>query len=333
MTAGVTARPLVSIVTPTLNQGGFIEQTILSIKGQTYRDVEHIVIDGGSTDGTLEILRRYDGTYPMRWISEPDRGMYDAINKGMRLASGDILAYLNSDDLYFPWTLETVVEHFLGHPETDVVLGDALGVHEQTGAEDIRFQPPYRWTFLLRAGSFVQPAVFWRRRVYSGVGEPNATLRLAGDLHYWLRMGPSCRFDKVHELLAIERDHAATKRSSEWDALMRESAAARLQFDTSPAIVRRAGLLVGRFRAWWDRRLAWARFVRRAGRPDASRRGPWHRFFAASHVRFSRRRLLLAQVPWLGRRFLPGSMNSGVDWLHAPGTPVQSGDAAVAPAP
>ena len=74
------------------------------------------MVDGGSTDETLEILRRYEGTYPMRWISEPDEGMYDAINKGLRLATGDILAYLNSDDLYFPWTLETVVMYFRRDP-------------------------------------------------------------------------------------------------------------------------------------------------------------------------------------------------------------------------
>jgi glycosyltransferase involved in cell wall biosynthesis len=222
----VTARPLVSIVTPTLNQGRFIEQTILSIKGQTYREFEHIVIDGGSTDETLEILRRYEHTYPMRWISEPDRGMYDAVNKGMRLASGEILAYLNSDDLYFPWTLETVVEAFAAHPEADFLFGDALGLSPD-GREDIRLQPTFRWGFLLYASSFVQPTVFWRRSLAEEVGDFDASMRLAGDLDYWLRMGQARGFLQVHELLAIERDHVDTKRSQQWDILMAESVQSR----------------------------------------------------------------------------------------------------------
>ena len=94
-------------VTPTLNQGRFIEQTVRSLKGLSYDHLEHIVIDGGSTDETLDILRRYEGSVPDALDSEPDAGMYDAINKGMHQAKGDILAYLNSDDLYFPWTLRS----------------------------------------------------------------------------------------------------------------------------------------------------------------------------------------------------------------------------------
>ena len=95
-------RPLFSIVTPTLNRRELLEWTLRSIRGQSYPDLEHVVVDGGSTDGTLALLAEFEGTYPLRWISEPDGGMYNAINKGLRMASGDILAYLNSDDLYFP---------------------------------------------------------------------------------------------------------------------------------------------------------------------------------------------------------------------------------------
>ena len=101
---------LVSIVTPTLDRVDLLRHTIESVKRQTHANLEHIIVDGGSTDGTLELLTRYEGSYPMRWVSEPDDGMYQAINKGLRSASGDILAYLNSDDLYFPWTVDTVVE-------------------------------------------------------------------------------------------------------------------------------------------------------------------------------------------------------------------------------
>jgi glycosyltransferase involved in cell wall biosynthesis/SAM-dependent methyltransferase len=310
-------RPLVSIVTPTLNQGSFIEATISSIRAQTYHRFEHIVVDGGSTDETLDILRRHEGAYPMRWLSEPDRGMYDALNKGLRLASGEVIAYLNSDDLYFPWTLQTVVEAFAAHPDADVVFGDALGIQQDGGEEDLRFQPPFRFDFLLRSGSFVQPTVFWRRRVGEAVGEFNAELRLAGDLDYWLRMGPHRRYLKVDELLAIERDHLGTKRSSQWDSLMRESAAIRAPYDHATAMRRRTGLIAGRFRAWLGRRRLWARFAWETRRRRSSSGRPWARFLAASSVQLSVGRLLAAQIPWLGRRIAPGSLDSGVDWLRA----------------
>ena len=120
--------PLVSIVTPSLNRADLIESTLRSVRSQSYPHVEHIVVDGGSTDGTLAVLRRYEGTYGLRWISEPDHGMYSAINKGLAMARGQVLAYLNSDDLYFPWTVETVVAAFRSHPEADLVHGDVWWV-------------------------------------------------------------------------------------------------------------------------------------------------------------------------------------------------------------
>ncbi|MEM2568057.1 MAG: glycosyltransferase, partial [Candidatus Bathyarchaeia archaeon] len=92
---------LVSIITPSLNQGRFIRETLLSVKSQDYPCIEHIVIDGGSTDDTLMILKRYEGTYNLRWISEPDEGHSDAVNKGFRMAQGEIVGWLNSDDVYF----------------------------------------------------------------------------------------------------------------------------------------------------------------------------------------------------------------------------------------
>ena len=139
----LTDHHLVSIVTPSLNQGTFIDATINSIKAQTYHRYEHIVVDGGSTDETLGILRRTEGSYPMRWTSEPDRGMYEAVNKGMRQATGDILCYLNSDDLYLPWTLESLVEAFRRHPEAGNVFGDALTVDDVSGRQDFYMAPPF----------------------------------------------------------------------------------------------------------------------------------------------------------------------------------------------
>lgn len=109
-------RPLVSIITPSFNQGDFIADNILCIRNQMYKNIEHIIIDGSSTDDTLEVLKKYEGSYNMRWVSEPDNGMYEAVNKGLKMSKGEILAYLNSDDLYLPWTVKVVVRFFQQDP-------------------------------------------------------------------------------------------------------------------------------------------------------------------------------------------------------------------------
>ena len=308
------SRPLVSIVTPTLNQGRFIEQTIRSIRDQAYDNFEHIVVDGGSTDETLDILRRYEGTYPMRWVSEPDEGMYDAINKGMRQAKGDILAYLNSDDLYFPWTLEVVVEAFARGPGADFVFGDALGVYEQTGAQEPRFQPAVRYGSLVRGGYLIQPAVFWRREVQQSTGDFATQFKLAGDLDWWLRAGPGRRFVRVDEMVAVERDHASAKRLASWGTLIAESKGIRGGIDHAPAVVRRAGTVIERLRAWWARRLLWLRFLR-AWRAGQGQSLGWARFMAASPLRIKPWRMVAAQLPWIGPRLDGGSIETSLDLI------------------
>src|SRR6266511_2126965 len=102
-------RPLVSIITPALNRVETLGTCLASVASQTYEPIEHIVVDGGSTDGTVEMLGGYRASHRFQWISRPDDGMYDAINKGISLAHGDVLAYLNSDDLYLPWSVEVAV--------------------------------------------------------------------------------------------------------------------------------------------------------------------------------------------------------------------------------
>jgi glycosyltransferase involved in cell wall biosynthesis len=317
----MTGGPLVSIVTPTLNQGQFIEATIRSVKGQTYTRLEHVVIDGGSTDETLDVLRRHEGTYALRWLSEPDAGMYDALNKGMALAKGDILAYLNSDDLYFPWTLRTVVEAFEQHPEADVVFGDAMGI-SALGQLDLRFQPPHRYAFLLHASSFVQPAVFWRRDVAAEVGPFDSSMRLAADLDFFLRMGRGRRFVRVDEMLAIERDHVLTKRSRQWDLLIAESAQSRAAASSfSPMSPTRRRLLrtAERFRAWIWRRRLWLAFVVETRGGHQRSPGRWRKFLQASQVTIDPVRILLGQLPWLGKRMIAGSIRTGVDWSTGQG--------------
>jgi len=206
-------QPLVSIVTPTLNQGRFIEQTIRSIIGQTYERFEHIVVDGGSTDETLDILRRFEGSYPLRWTSGPDRGMYDAINKGLAAARGEIVAYLNSDDLYFPWTLDVVVRALADRPDADFIFGDFLQINDVTGRRRLMWQMPFDLDYVQRAGFLAQPAVFWRRRAHEDLEGFDTRLRYVADCDYWMRAGATHKFTKLDEVLATEnRATASDKR-------------------------------------------------------------------------------------------------------------------------
>ena len=118
-------KPLVSIITPSYNQVRYLEDTIQSVLQQDYPNIEYIIVDGGSTDGSLEVIERYKDKLAW-WVSEPDQGQADAINKGFRKATGEIIAWLNSDDLYLPGTISSAVEVFQNNPKAGVIYGNAL---------------------------------------------------------------------------------------------------------------------------------------------------------------------------------------------------------------
>ena len=196
--------PLVSIITPSFNRANFIELNIKSIMNQTYKNFEHIIVDGGSTDGTIEILKKYENKYNLKWISEPDEGMYDAINKGIKMAKGDILAYLNTDDLYFPWTLEVVVKSFKTLI-ADIIYGDCLVV--QRSFMSI-FLHPQKFNYKrLACGSGLslpQPSTFLKKSVFNEVGYFSTNYKLFGDIEFWIRCGfKGLKFFKINEILSI----------------------------------------------------------------------------------------------------------------------------------
>jgi GT2 family glycosyltransferase len=219
----VTTRPLVSVVTPTLNRATLLEGTLESVAAQTYPSVEHIVVDGGSTDGTRALLERWQGRSGLRWVSEPDDGMYSAVNKGLALARGEILAYLNSDDRYFPWTIATAVEALDGAPNAWFVFGDALALDLADDRAQLRLFPPLGLTHLARSGFLSQPTVFWRRRAMESEGVFDESLRYVADCDYWLRLAAHGSGVKVNEVLALELDHEGTHRERSarevWDEL------------------------------------------------------------------------------------------------------------------
>jgi glycosyltransferase involved in cell wall biosynthesis len=171
--------PPITVVTPSYNQAEFLEETLRSVLLQGYPDLEHIVIDGGSTDGSVEILERYD-PWLAHWVSEPDEGQSHAINKGMARAGGDVLAWLNSDDTYFPGTLEAAgralaaedVDIFVGAMEKTRVHGDRVEVIGRSGPHE---GEPIHWRRILEDGPrhdfhFIQPPMFWKRWVWEETG-------------------------------------------------------------------------------------------------------------------------------------------------------------------
>jgi glycosyltransferase involved in cell wall biosynthesis len=305
-----SAGPLVSIITPTLNQGRFIEATLRSVMQQTYPRIEHIVVDGGSSDGTLDILRAHEHRYALSWTSEPDEGMYDAINRGLARSTGEIVAYLNSDDVYTPWAVESVVEH-LQRSRADVVFGDAILTLEDDVHPRLAFQPPFSARILRRTGTLVQPAVFWRRRVQERLGAFDRRLRYVADMEYWLRAQQHFAFERVDEVLTLERHHPDAKTSANADAVARETRLVRRAYgSTSPgaAVLR----VADRVAAWAWRRRAWLAFLRST---MARRPRRWPRLLAEARPAISWPRAAALQIPLLGRTLGAGAVEWPDGWI------------------
>jgi glycosyltransferase involved in cell wall biosynthesis len=207
----MTAAPLVSIITPSFNQSRYLEQTILSILEQDYPNVEYLIADGGSTDGSLEIIRRYADRLAW-WVSEPDRGQTDAINKGFSHAGGEILAWLNSDDTYLPGAISQAVDALQHNPEAGMVYGDANLIDENgqiIGKFPAR-QTDYR---RLRRGyvHIPQQASFFRASLWKQVGPLDPTFYFAMDYDLWVRLARSSQLLYLPKTWANFRLHESGK--------------------------------------------------------------------------------------------------------------------------
>jgi len=253
--------PLVSIVVPTLNQGRYIEQTLASIVGQGWPRLELIVIDGGSKDETDAVVEKYRSAVT-HFVSEPDRGQADAINKGFRLAKGDILAWLNSDDYYLPCAIQKAVAA-LGDDVTKprLAYGGCLAFWEGSSRAQAWLPEPFNRETLKVKACLNQPSTMWTRALWEQTGELNTAYHFVLDWDWFLRASAHTEFRPVQELLSAYRFHASHKSSSgnsrrteevvalvkqaagdEWGAAFADVAA---QLDTLPASLdrlRRLGL-------------------------------------------------------------------------------------------
>jgi len=209
-------KPLVSIITPVFNGKEFLEESVKSVLNQTYKKVEHIIVDGGSTDGTLEILKKYASKYPgrIRFISEPDKGTGDAWNKGWKMAKGDIFGWLGSDDMFEPDAISAVVAFFKLNPDAYFVFGNYNVIDDDGKVIRRPAIKDFDLNETINDRCYVPThASFYRREVVDKVGLIDTSLRLHNDLDYWIRVGKVFKMYRVDNVFSNFRLH---KNSSIW---------------------------------------------------------------------------------------------------------------------
>ena len=268
--------PRISVVTPSLDQAPFLEDTLRSIASQAYPNLEHIVIDGGSTDGSVEILKRHERGLS-HWVSEPDRGQYDALNKGFARSTGGIMGWLNSDDLHFPWTLDTVARIFTDCPEVAWLTTTSLIEWDADGRILANTSPGYARSWFYRGrhllghpdhcGFVLQEGTFWRRSLWEKAGgRVDDRLTYAGDFELWARFFEHADLVTTSCPLAGFRRHAGQK-TQRMDAYVQEAAAVldryRDRAIQDPRLVKLASAFVrwtGRGGRWLGSRRQWLQY-------------------------------------------------------------------------
>jgi len=206
---GITDNSLVSIVTPVLNGSKYLEACIQSVLDQNYPYIEHIFADGGSIDGTLDILTSYGAKYPnqVRFISEPDKGADDAANKGLQIAKGGIISFLGSDDMLEPDAIQTVVEFFRSNPDAYFVFGDCNIINETGEVIGKCKTKDFDLKEALNDKSYIPtPSAFFRREVVEKVGLFDISLPY-GDFDYWIRVGRVFQIYRINSVLSNFRVH------------------------------------------------------------------------------------------------------------------------------
>jgi glycosyltransferase involved in cell wall biosynthesis len=203
--------PKITIITPSYNQGRFLEETILSVINQNYPSLEYIIIDGGSTDKSLDIIKKYEKHLTF-WLSEKDKGQSEALNKGLKKASGDIVAWLNSDDLYCENTLHEIAALFTKHKNKDIIYGDVMNFLEN--GTETRVINRFDLKDFFKRISIHQPSVFWRRKLLDETGLLDETLYYCMDYELWMKLFLNYPSLKVDTVFSRFREHSASKTNS-----------------------------------------------------------------------------------------------------------------------
>ncbi len=238
--------PLVTIITPSYNQAAFLEQTIQSVLAQDYPNLEYMIVDGGSTDGSVEIIRKYADKLAW-WVSEKDSGQAEALNKGFARATGDLVAWLNSDDLYQPGMILTSVEALQAHPEAGLVYGDVLSINGAGQPINLMTFAPYTLEDLMAFQYISQPGVMMRRSVLQQAGFLDVNFDYLLDHQLWLRMARLAGMVYIPRQQAVARFHAAAKNLAHTSRYGEDAARVATWLESQPE-----------YSAYFDRRKVWA---------------------------------------------------------------------------
>ncbi len=205
--------PRITIVTPSFNQAAFLERTIISVLEQNYPNLEYMVIDGGSKDGSVDIIRRYADRLAW-WVSEPDKGQADAINKGLRRATGVWVAWQNSDDIYYPNAFHDLAMAAAKHPKADLIIGDMMLIDENDRQlRNIRYVKPSYKALIAEGMLLANQAAFWRRSLHDKVGLLDERFLYSFDYEWFLRLARYTEVAHISHIWGAFRVHHGTKTS------------------------------------------------------------------------------------------------------------------------
>jgi glycosyltransferase involved in cell wall biosynthesis len=290
-----TKRPLVSVVVPSFNQGRFIKETLDSILSQDYRPIEVLVLDGGSTDQTVSVLEAYNRAHELSWWSEPDKGVVDAVNKGLEKANGEIISIQSSDDLYLPGAITAAAGFLTEHSDVALVYGDVELINERSEVvgRDVLQQFVLK-NYLGRFSYVPQPSAFFRSEIVKDIGGWRQEVSYAADADFWLRIAVGHKVAGISRLMgcyryhADQRDTAKAKISRDWEQTITDLLAAN-DLDRSTRSFARMGIYLAKYRYtpetdWLRRSL----YLYRAAAANPS---------AVFDVRFPKRELIIGREP------------------------------------